>query len=1443
MKARPTIQFTYLHYLVAIVSAVVVSLVLTGVTNTAEASGKEDGWVEEHQRFSLSAFITHDEIIDGTGLNSHMDRRGFDDSPSNGVIRTWDTISYPLRIVVNPKGTAALEDIELEITGTLDGGITDGRANARFSAGGTEDLENGTVTFKQNYTIERTGSAIMFPVAIEVLAAQHGVELTPEMQVQVVSVGGEDIRDDEVIVEFETLPTTTVTADVSIKPNVRRSLDALGIPSYPVQNFTGDPEDMQNIHMFTAAWGIANLPGVSNKKGATFPDPDGVIDFDIEMSGNVEWQTGPNKDKKTDLDFSKNKDTAFRLFDMRDNSSVRDTVGVKNLIAEGMPYTFEHIRVTYVPYSKMPDFDPETIEKYKNGNVWDSGDWSISKPNVSSDKVTYTGQNTDYVIGSTFPLYSGYTQMVDRPVPVAANLFSTQSFLVQMENEYYVGGGRMNPGNHSNIVNYNTKVTLKSYTGPDGNKVTFNKSMTTNFTETNSKMGTFSFFTDFASYPEGEQLGTYISNMGSLSKGDAYTLIGEDVQFRARLQSNVAFQGGAKLIYHWNTDAFRLTDDYAKIAERNILQAGYEAYSQQHIRNDKDAHDISYGVRKFKDNHFENLRRSNYDDFTWYDSFQEAQDAGKIGAIMNDITEPIGTARYPQVNIPLRVLHDNIGTGSTSSDDPRDANIATLSAYGYMDKARDIEVGISDNVTMGHPAEWDELGEMLQIQSPIRGFSNFETLAIIPAEVSTELSIDSDKAIFYSTDKVDWKSESRIVLPGGKLPADADSGVTLHHELPDGLDYIPGTGEIDGEPAEPELWQADDGNLQLRWDLMISNEDVSIPDVSFDTQINNSALDGKSSGDATIKSVIESDLDNRPEKFRSSSATAPIRPIGVLEVGESVKPLQGPKNSTYRLEIKPSTSIEDEHNIVGVKTLPYMGEPHTADVEDTSIVNKPTNFSGTLELTRFNKHINTEASVKNKDVRLFVNRSVIHTDDPYGIDFTKNGWSEYSRGDSLAGVKTVGFKIDGVFTAEDSNNITIQIDLKTNGNEFGDFYLNRTIMNSDRQYGQEDSAIPPISGVGYSIVPDLELRLDRFQIFTNKESVGLPSFTRVHQIIGAHLRTDSDPQGRNGVKDLEMTLGIYDTDTGEKVAQQKYKQPDIKNENNILINTDAVDKGDVSNYEVRIENYDTDRVWVRNGNGAINTDGHTSTEGTLGADDINDDGVIEFSGVTMTERERGKDMVTFNENLTVDPFDAVETKSGYGFEMNAGVSYTNPLMNRIESVVDNVVFETDTQAVMDRNLIDESLPFYDESKDSNAVPMIELLPDNPEMEDLPEASANTIAKGYELPEIFMAKNSGLTYTDAQVNASDTLNRSDMLEGGNQLFVPVWINNLGVYDSAFKSNTALGSHFMNFNVVSPVDVNAYMLHHIDSETGDADELLLKPVERDELPDFWNTEVED
>lgn len=111
--------------------------------------------------FDFEAFIKPSDIVDGTAPFDSNDEAGNDSSPNNGIVRTFDTVTYPLKVTINPKKNETLKNIKMKITGTLENGITNKRVNAKFAVGGKEDLEKGIVSFDMEYTLKETGNSLM----------------------------------------------------------------------------------------------------------------------------------------------------------------------------------------------------------------------------------------------------------------------------------------------------------------------------------------------------------------------------------------------------------------------------------------------------------------------------------------------------------------------------------------------------------------------------------------------------------------------------------------------------------------------------------------------------------------------------------------------------------------------------------------------------------------------------------------------------------------------------------------------------------------------------------------------------------------------------------------------------------------------------------------------------------------------------------------------------------------------------------------------------------------------------------------------------------------------------------------------------------------------------------------------------------------------------------
>lgn len=1378
------------------VAVIVASAAFFSLMVHVEAAGtSEDGAIRQHDLFEFEAFIKHADIADGTGPFDADNKPGNDADAHNKIVRSWDTVTYPLKVTINPKKADVLENIKLRISGTLENGVTGDRVNARFAVGDTTDLEKGEVSFVQEYTIERTGNSVMIPVTMEVQGAKNGVALTPILKAEVVSVDGESISG--VATNFDSLPAVTTSAQVSIKPYVSTGLSGTGVTYYPYQGITGNEDDMENIHTFSVAWGVDKLPGKSSIRGATFPDSDADIQFNINMSGYVHWEGGPNSGKYVDFDFQQN-DTPFLLYDHRINNATQQVVGSPNTLSDGKSYSFSYARYNLAPYSEMPSHDLKTIEKLKQNHVWGSGAWQVAKPKIDKRAVTYSGTNTGFIIGNTFPDDRGYAPLDDDSYfTVNDKLFASRVFVVMMPNEYRIGGPN-NPNNYGNTVYYRADVTLESYTDAAGNKVSFNKKGAAIFSEVNSPDGTYSFLNDYVSRPGGAQLGTYIANHGSISKGDASTLIGADVTFRSRIVSNVPFLGGYRMLYRWNTDGFELTKDYAEQAENSVYSAGYYSYTIDRIQNNKETQEVLYGVPKFTDNSFDLFKDKGLDDYTWYDTYDEATKNGVVGAMQSHVAGAVGAMKYPTVSIPLHVKHENIGVGSTTKNGS--AIVAFTTPYGYIDKERKIMVDVSDHVVHGNPAIWDENGVMLQKQSPYSSRSNFETLAIVPAETDTILS--SDKTTYYNSETIHWTAKNSIKLPDSGVPDDLDAGVTVTHTLPKGLNYKVGSGKVGDVPTDPEIMEGSNGESLLVWNLLVSNNTHRLEDITFDTTINPYALsvNGVQSS-LTVKSVIASDLDRRPENMRTSSTSVTILKVGMVGIYESINKTYGDKNSEYTVTLSPYTTIEDEKGVTGLTHLPLSGDVLGSSYSGEATLKK-------VELLADRVH-------GDQPITIYLNKSVVASDRPHEIDPTKDGWYEYT-GDArqLVGAVSVLFHVEGEMTNKDQ--IEIKLTVQTRDNHFGDKYLNETVINSATDY-----KLSPVSNrVRYTIRADLELALERFQIYTDKHSRGLPTSVRVAQTV---LEPDA-------VKDKTITLAIYDTDSGEKVMSKTYTQQELRSENALLIPPDVLEKGIKKNYEVKIEGYDVNSIWVKDGEGSIDTDGYTSKQKTLTMEDADSNGDVEFKGVVMTERELGKEMVKYHETLTLHKIPEPSVKSGYGFTFKPKITYENEWLNGVLNKIENVTPSSDVTIAVNHHLIDPSLEYYDSAVEYSGDDRIEI-----DMLRTESSSLNKVTAQYKLPHMYLEQGTGLTYTGNQKENGEM--EGEPIEAGQKLYVPVWIKETGAYNASFTNNRPIGSHFMNFDLLRHVNVEAYMFNHTDSETPEEDELLIHPMEQDDIPENW------
>ncbi|MEB9506453.1 fusion protein (includes pXO2-28-29-30) [Bacillus anthracis] len=1314
----------------------------------------------------FEAFIKPSDIVDGTEPFDQNNDAGNDSSPNNGIVRTFDTITYPLKVTINPKKHDKLKDIKLKITGTLENGVTNKRVNAKFAVGGKEDLEEGFVSFDMEYTLKETGNSLMIPVTLEVQGAEHGVKLKPNIKIQVVSVDGKDITNEGILQSFDDLTPVTVSGKVNVQTRFTQSYSGLNVIGYRAFNSNAAADDRSNIFPVTFDFFITNLPNRKDMRGATFPS--GKLNYHFIFGGKVSWD---DKSMKNDvLDFE-SKDMPIKIFNYQDIDTISKKIPQKNTesfelgldsYVDGRTASAFTAR-SYIPKDKWQDKD---LEKYTINSVWDSGVTEISKPDIKKDKVIYEGSVKDYSIGSTFPTTMSHAPTI-ATFSKNQKAFSTVRFLIHTPNEYYALG-KNNKINVANNVYYEIQAVIDSYEDSNGNVIPYNTVAKTTLTERNTVKGAYAIQNAFFT-PEGRELGTPHIGYSTVSKGDATNIIGHDVKMHADLNINAVTEGGVTLIYKWNTDSFYLTKEFGERAAKDLLSRGYPTTIGTTINN-KEKRKVAFGISKTKDNSFERLTQNKEEDYDWYDTYDEASKNGEVGAMKNDINDVIGDGTVIERGIFFKVKTKKVG----SVNEKGTPNIIATAADVYPTADRKTRYRVREDGKYENYTEYDENGVLTKLQSPVKNSVNFETLGIINGEVSSE--VKTNKTTYYSSDNVNVTVDNLIKIPETTDFNSLDEKVEMKIKLPKGLDYVIGSAKYGDKYIEPKVQQNDDGTRYLIWYDTLTRGNTTLKKIDFETRINPVLLTQGNQVGLSIESIISSSLDTRAEKFRTSAKNISIVKIGMVGVSQTIEKEIGKRNSDYKIGVQPYTTIKDEAH---VKALTHV--PRNKDENGSA-------FSGKT----FLKQLTLDNS-NNKNAEIWLNNSFVESNNPNKIDLNSKGWYKYTGEQDLSKVVSILLYINDSLSSSDI--VKMNLVLGTYNNEFGDQYVSKTVVNTSVDY-----KLSPVSNqVRYTIVADANLGLRKIRIDTAPAESGLPVIVRLDKDI---LYEDSNKE--------QVLVKLFDKADNKLVGSKTYTVGELPEEIKFKVDPKYLKKNNKRNYEVRFENINKESIHILDGKGKVDTDGYTSSEEMIKVN-AKESTELKYKGVVMTEREVGKEMEVFYETLTIPLKQLPKQKTGYGFELKTEASYNNELA---------VSYDVKASALIDKKLIDSHLN-YGEKEGKVFVPLEETN------KNISSDKRNTDFT-FELPHMNVEQKTGNLFTDQQVKDKDARIKYAIKDGKRKLYVPIWAD-LGDYNNLVKSELPIGANKVNFEIVQPLHLYAYMYGTIGSETLKDDEILLEPVD--------------
>ncbi|MDA1784973.1 fusion protein (includes pXO2-28-29-30) [Bacillus cereus] len=1316
--------------------------------------------------FDFEAFIKPSDIVDGTAPFDSNDEAGNDSNPNNGIVRTFDTVTYPLKVTINPKKHDQLKNIKLKITGTLENGITNKRVNAKFAVGGKEDLEKEIVSFDMEYMLKETGNSLMIPVTVEVQGAEQGLKLKPNIKIQVISVDGEDITNENVSQSFNDISPVIASGKVNVK--AKFSTHYAGMPrlAYSVFNPKVDKDDRSFIFPVVLSLFVDNLPNRSDIRGATFPI--GKVNYHFEFSGRVDWDSQSMGVEKLDFE---GKDTPFKIFNHQAIDDISQKIPQPNTESFELGLeSYKDVRTnqsgsakSYIPKEKWNATD---IEKYTINSVWDSGITQISKPKVSKEVINYEGNVSDFTIGSTFPTMISHA---DKVVAFNKNqkAFATTRFLIHTPNEYYPLG-KNNKINKPNNVYYDLKCIIDSYEDSKGNMVPYNTTAAVTINERNDPKGSYSIQTTFHT-PEGKELGTPNVGYNVVSKGDPTVIVGQKVKVVSHLNVRAVTEGGTTMVYKWNTDSFYLTKQYAESAKGNMLNEGYPTSTGERIKN-SDKQVISFGIAKKNDNSFDALTQNKEADYEWYNTYDEAIKYGEVGAIKNDINAVMGDGEVVASFIPFDVKTKKVG----SVNEKGTPNITVTDSVIYPTADRKVGYRIREDGKYNNFTEYDENGNLTKLQSPVGGTINFETLGIINGETSSD--IKTNKNTYYSSDNVDVTVDNLAKLPAEVDFNSLDEKIEMRVKIPKGLDYVVGSAKYGDQYIEPKIEQQGDGSNHLVWYDTLTRNNKALKKINFEARINPVLLPQGNQVGLEIQNVMSSSMDTRLEKFRTSSKNISVVKIGMVGVSETIKKVTGKKNSDYEVGVQPYTTIKDESH---VKALTYV--PRNKDENGSA-------FSGITFLKQL-----TLDNPNNKNVEIWLNNSFVESNNPNKINLQSNGWYRYTGEQDLSKVVSILLYIND--SLSNSDIVKMNLVYGTYQNEFGDQYVSKTVVNTSVDY-----KLSPVSNqVKYTIVADVNLSLRKIRIDTAPAESGLP----------VTIRLDKDIVYEDSNKE-KLNVNLYDKTDNKVVGSKIYTIEELPEEVKFKVDPKFLKKNNKRNYEVRLEKVNKESILIVDQKGKVDTDGYTSSEETVKAN-AKESTELKYKGVIMTEREVGKEMEVFHETLTIPLKQLPKQKTGYGFELKTEASYNNELA---------IAYDIKANALVDKRLVDSYLN-YEKKGEQVVVPLEETKKTG-------SLDKNKIDFLFELPHMNVEQKTGNLFTDQQVKEHDSRIKNAIKDGKRKLYVPIWAD-LEEYDVFVASGVPIGANKINFEVTQPLQLYAYMYGTIGSKTLKDDELLIEPVD--------------
>lgn len=350
----------------------------------------------------------------------------------------------------------------------------------------------------------------------------------------------------------------------------------------------------------------------------------------------------------------------------------------------------------------------------------------------------------------------------------------------------------------------------------------------------------------------------------------------------------------------------------------------------------------------------------------------------------------------------------------------------------------------------------------------------------------------------------------------------------------------------------------------------------------------------------------------------------------------------------------------------------------------------------------------------------------------------------------------------------------------------------------------------------YYDVPLVKIALEKLQVYTALATKGLPVKLDLAKTLVYKNNTI-------GMKTSNLTIGLYQgktkLDSLTYTAQKLPKKASFTIKKGLAVNQHLP-------YTIKLEGFNKNDFDVVSTAKQLTTQGYTSSEEVIEPNAAKKN-KVDVKRVIMTEITPTTKMESYYERFVLEKAKIPTMKTGYGFENNVALTYSNELAQ-------TKAFKPFTFATP-KKLIDS----FVEAKTKGASSVLTMVEES--NKTMTADGVTTTSIRYQLPHIQVERQTGYLFSDEQVKAKDKRIKYGLRDGGNKFYLPIWMD-LGKYDTTTATGK-LGTHAIQVNWKDQVNVEAFMYVAMDSKTKAKDEILLKPINADDpfpegLPKGWS-----